>query len=113
MLMALQKNATRDKVVVISVNWRQGESEFRSIKKIFDDHGSDITLVSDERGRVGEAYGVHAIPFMIIVGRDGKIAALHLGYGEGEIPVIADEINAAWNKGLADGPKQDSGGGNP
>jgi peroxiredoxin len=113
MLMALQKHATRDKVVVISVNWQQSQDEFRHIKKIFDDHGSDITLVSDERGRVGAAYGVHAIPFMIIVGKDGKIVALHLGYGEDEIPVIADEINAAWNKDLSDSSPYDSGGGNP
>src|SRR5262249_42787466 len=39
MLMSLQKNATREKVVVISVNWQQGPAEFRQIKKIFDDHG--------------------------------------------------------------------------
>jgi len=113
MLMALQKNATREKVVVISVNWRQGSDAFQAIRKIFQDHASEITLVSDERGRVGDAYGVHAIPFMIIVGKDGKIVALHLGYGEGEIPVIADEINTAWAKDRPDGAKQDSAGGNP
>jgi thiol-disulfide isomerase/thioredoxin len=94
----LEKKATREKVVVLSVNWRQNSNEFRQIMKIFKDMGTDITLISDERGRAGEAYGVKGIPHMIIVGRDGKIAAIHVGYSEEEIPVLVDEINSAWSK---------------
>jgi thiol-disulfide isomerase/thioredoxin len=98
-LVNLEKKATREKVVVLSVNWRQTYDEFRQIKKIFKDMGTDITLISDERGRAGEAYGVTGIPHMIIVGRDGKIAAIHVGYSEGELPLLVDEINSAWSKG--------------
>jgi thiol-disulfide isomerase/thioredoxin len=93
-LMALQKNATPEKVVVLSVNWRQSYETFRQIHNVLKD--SDVTLISDESGRAGEAYGVKAIPHMIIVGRDGKIAAIHVGYSEKEIPILVDEINAAW-----------------
>jgi thiol-disulfide isomerase/thioredoxin len=97
-LVNLQKQATRDKLVVLSVNWRQNHDSFREIKKIFKDMGTDITLISDERGRAGDAYGVTAIPHMVIVGRDGRIAAIHVGYSESEIPVIVDEINSTWRK---------------
>jgi hypothetical protein len=83
---------------VLSVNWRQSYNEFRQIVKIFKDMGAGITLISDEHGRAGAAYGVKGIPHMIIVGRDGKIAAIHVGYSEEEIPVLVDEINAAWSK---------------
>ena len=83
---------------MLSVNWRQSYDEFRQIKKIFKDMGTDITLISDERGRAGEAYGVKGIPHMIIVGRDGKIAAVHVGYSEEELPLLVDEINSAWSK---------------
>jgi peroxiredoxin len=89
-----KKNATTEKVVVLSVNWRQSYDTFRRIHHILKD--SDVTLISDESGRAGEAYGVTAIPHMIILGRDGKIAAIHVGYGEAEIPVLINEINAAW-----------------
>ncbi len=89
-----KKNATTEKVVVLSVNWRQSYDTFRQIHHILKD--SDVTLISDESGRAGEAYGVTAIPHMIILGRDGKIAAIHVGYGEAEIPVLINEINAAW-----------------
>jgi thiol-disulfide isomerase/thioredoxin len=97
-LVNLEKQATREKLVVLSVNWRQSYDEFRQIKKIFKDMGTDVTLISDERGRAGEAYGVKGIPHMIIVGRDGKIAAIHVGYSEEELPVLVDEINSAWSK---------------
>lgn len=97
-LIAMQKKATRDKLVVLSVNWRQSYEEFRQVTKIFRDTATDLTLISDERGRAGEAYGVKAIPHMIVVGRDGKIAAIHVGYSEDDIPALVDEINSTWSK---------------
>ena len=35
---------------------------------------------------------------MVIVGRDGRIAAIHIGYDVSEIPALVGEINALWNK---------------
>ena len=102
MLMAVQEHATRDKIVVLSVNWRQSHEEFLRIKRIFKDKATQVTLISDEHGRAGDAYGVKGIPHMIIVGRDGKIAAIHVGYSEQQIPILIDEINAAWNKATSD-----------
>lgn len=96
MLMLLQKQATRDKVVVLSVNWRQGYDAFREVKGFFNKAATEVTLISDASGRAGDAYGVKAIPHMIIVGRDGKIAAVHVGYSEAQIPRLVDEINSAW-----------------
>lgn len=96
MLMALQEQATREKLVVLAVNWRQSYETFRGIKKYFKDRAPQVTLVSDEYGRAGEAYGVKGIPHMVIVGRDGKIAAMHEGYSEQNLQTILDEINTAW-----------------
>jgi len=95
-LMALQKNATREKLVVLSVNWRQSHDVFRQIKKLLKD--TDLTLISDEYGQAGDAYGVKAIPYMLIVGRDGKIAAIHVGYSEEQVPLFIDEINSTWRE---------------
>jgi thiol-disulfide isomerase/thioredoxin len=82
-LAAIQKKATREKIVVFAVNWRESAERFRDIKHAFKD--VDLTLVSDDRGYYGNEYGVDAIPHMIVIGRDGKIAAVHLGYGETEV----------------------------
>jgi len=95
-LATMQKNATRDKVVIFAVNWRESRERFREIIKALKD--IDLTLVSDAGGSLGKEYSVTAIPHMIIIGRDGRIAAVHIGYGESEIPSLVDEINTLWNK---------------
>jgi thiol-disulfide isomerase/thioredoxin len=96
MLASIQKNATRDKVVIFSVNWRESADRFVEIEHVL--RGFDLTLMSDETGYLGRQYGVKAIPHMIIIGRDGRIAAIHIGYGESEIPALVDEINSLWRK---------------
>jgi thiol-disulfide isomerase/thioredoxin len=95
-LAAIQKNATRDKIVVFAVNWKESGDRYRTIIRALKD--VDLTLVSDENGYLGGEYGVKSIPHMIIVGRDGRIAAVHVGYGESEFPVLVNEINALWTQ---------------
>jgi peroxiredoxin len=95
-LSSIQKHATRDKVVIFSVNWKENSQRFREIELAM--HGIDLTLISDESGYLGRQYDVTAIPHMMIIGRDGRIAAIHIGYGESEIPQLVDEINSLWAK---------------
>lgn len=78
------------------MNWQESAQRFQQITHSLKD--VDLTLISDENGYIGGLYGVKAIPHMVIIGRDGRIAAIHIGYGDGELPVLADEINALWNK---------------
>ena len=94
MLARLQQAATREKVVVVSVNWREDHEHFREIQHVLQK--TQLTLVSDWRGDMGTAYDVHAIPHMVIVGTDGRIAAIHIGYDTAEIPVLVEQINKLW-----------------
>lgn len=95
-LAAIQKNATRDKIVVFAVNWKESNDRYVAIIRALKD--LDLTLVSDENGYFGGEYGVKAIPHMIIIGRDGRIAAVHDGYGESEFPRLVKEINELWSR---------------
>ena len=95
-LAAIQKNATRDKIVVFAVNWKESGDRYLTIIRALRD--IDLTLVSDENGYLGSEYGVKAIPHMIIIGRDGRIAAVHVGYGESEFPTLVKEINGLWTQ---------------
>jgi len=92
----IQKQGTRDKIAIFAVNWRESRDQFQKIKHVLKD--IDLTLVSDESGFFGSQYGVDGIPHMVIIGRDGRIAAVHVGYGESEIPILVNEINSLWNK---------------
>ena len=108
-LAAIQKTGTRDKIAIFAVNWRESSDQFRQIRRTLKNF--DLTLVSDESGRFGRQYAVDGIPHMVVIGRDGRIAAVHVGYGESEIPVLVDEINSLWNKPAE--PERPEGSGGP
>ncbi len=91
-LAGIQKKVSRDQLVVFAVNWKESREQYRLITKGLKD--VDLTLISDESGYFGDRFGVNAIPHMFIIGRDGHIAAIHLGYGESELPALVKEINA-------------------
>jgi peroxiredoxin len=91
-MIALQRVATREKLVVLSVNWQQPYDQFRVLRDDLKKY--DLTLIGDEYGSLGKTYDVTAIPHMVIIGKDGKIAAIHIGYDESELPALVDEINA-------------------
>ena len=42
-----------------------------------------------------EAYGVHGIPHMVIIGRDGSIVAIYRGYSEDKLDDILASLNRA------------------
>lgn len=97
-LAALQRHVSKDQLIVLAINWREDRRTFVAIKKVLKERDVDLTLISDDMGHLGKQYDVDAIPHMIIVGRDGRIAAIHLGYGEDEIPELVDEINGLLAK---------------
>jgi hypothetical protein len=41
---------------------------------------------------------------MVVIGRDGRIAAIHVGYAEREIPTIVNEINSLWSQAAESQP---------
>jgi thiol-disulfide isomerase/thioredoxin len=96
MLARLQAAATRDKLVIFAVNWQEDPEVFWKIQRAL--RGVDLTLVSDSSGNIGSKYDVDSIPHMVIVGRDGRIAAIHAGYRESEIPALVDQINSLWRQ---------------
>ena len=93
-LAAIQKAASRDKVAVFLVNWNDTEQRFKDVKGYLRQQNVDIKLLFDPSNYIGRNYDVTAIPHMIIIGRDGRIAAIHVGYSESEIPIFASEINS-------------------
>jgi thiol-disulfide isomerase/thioredoxin len=99
MLDRLQKAATQQKLMVFAVNWQQDTDTFWRIERALK--GIDLKLVSDPSGYIGRQYDVDAIPHMVILGRDGRIAAIHVGYSAGEIPQLVDEINSLWRQAPA------------
>ena len=81
-----------DQLQVIAINYHD---ELKPFKYVVDAlKGHPITILRDQNGKASKKFNVVAIPRMIIIGRDGKVAADHTGYGEGMIPELIEQLNA-------------------
>lgn len=90
-LSGIQKSATTEKLQVISINYGEDRRMFKKIAEALA--GTQMKLVSDSNQRTGKKYGVEGIPHMVIINAEGKVAAVHIGYGESQLPDLINEIN--------------------
>ena len=92
MLEALQKVADEKHLglQVVAVNIEERDVFRKIAHKLGDMH---VKLVNDRNKRSAMAYGVKGIPHMVVIGRDGHIARIHIGYGDKEIDGFLAEIN--------------------
>jgi peroxiredoxin len=96
----LQRAASKYGLEVLAVNWKEDRQVIRNIRRMSPD--LQMHLVSDASGLAGKSYGVTGIPHMILIGRDGLIQFVNIGYGES----VVDEIVTEVNKALAAGATQ-------
>jgi len=95
-LSGIQKSATIKHLQVISINI---DEERKLFKKLAQNLVlGDVKLVSDASHKARKKYGVEGIPHMLIIDAEGKVAAVHIGYGEEELPGLIDEINEIANR---------------
>lgn len=92
-LSAIQKRVDQQKLQVIAISYRESRSTYKKIVKALQEY--PINLSFDKKGKVAKAFGVEAIPFMIILGKDGKVFAKHVGYSQEALPSLIAEINEA------------------
>ena len=77
---------------VIAVNIEDRELFKKAAQLLGELH---VLLVNDRNERSQKAYGVKAIPHLVIIGKDRRILGMHKGYGEDALAGIVDEINRA------------------
>lgn len=90
-LNALQK-VGRGHIQVITVNI-ESEEVFRKALKVLRPLKVVKAYDPDRKGR--NAYGVEGIPHMIIVGKDGLIDTVNIGYSEKDLDRVVESINRA------------------
>ena len=96
MLEGIQKVAGKERIQVVAINIEERE-KFRKVAKALSSLNLQVT--HDYGKKSSDAYGVHGIPHMLIIGRDGKVLAAHRGYGDSSLDGIIAEVNAALAKG--------------
>jgi len=91
-LAGIVKRVGPDHLQVIAINYQDESKPFKYVVDVLKDY--PITILRDAKGTAASRYEVHGIPRMVVIGRDGKVAADHTGYAESEIPVLVKELNA-------------------
>ena len=91
----------KGKIQVVAVNIESRDIFQKAAKILGEVH---LMLANDRGDRSQRAYGVKAIPQMVIIGKDGRIAVIHKGYGEKMLDGLVDEINRALAANSVDTP---------
>lgn len=90
-LAGVAKRVGPDQLQIIAINFQDESKPFRYVVDVLKDY--PITILRDANGKTARKFEVNAIPRMIIIGRDGKVAADHTGYGEDMIPELVQQLN--------------------
>jgi thiol-disulfide isomerase/thioredoxin len=89
---AIQRLAGNDKLQVVAINI-EDRKRFLQVSHALSSLA--VTFSHDLGHGASEDFGVDGIPHCVIVGRDGRIIAVHVGYGESSLDGILAEVNAA------------------
>ncbi len=54
-----------------------------------------INVIDDHSAIIASRYAISGIPHLFIIGRDGKILANHLGYGDRSLEELIADLNQA------------------
>jgi thiol-disulfide isomerase/thioredoxin len=88
-LEALLPYLTRERAAVYAVNLGEPREKVAAfVAKM----GVGLPVALDSKGELAEQLRIEAIPTSVIIGTDGSIQAVHVGYDKGFIPGIRREI---------------------
>ena len=92
-----------NRVEVIAINQQESEEV---IKKFLADRKWEIDVATDPKGKIGRQFAVEGIPQTVVIGPNGKVERLHVGFHsnlkEELTKVIEDFLNSADEDGDAE-----------
>jgi thiol-disulfide isomerase/thioredoxin len=100
-LEAAQRVVGKDKLVVFAVSYRDTDAALAAIKRPAANW--QINVMTDRNSRVAGLYAVKGIPHLFMIGRDGKVVANHLGYGDRTTEELIADINRALTESPPEG----------
>jgi thiol-disulfide isomerase/thioredoxin len=95
MLEQLQRELGPEKIQVIAVNVEDREQFRDATRRMLD---WKIILSNDPQSQVQKTYKGRSIPHLTIIGRDGKVRKVFIGYAESELREVVTAIVSAVNE---------------
>ena len=89
-LNALQEQIGNQWLQTIAVNVQDENADYRAMTRQMRDY--KLLLTRDRSGDIAASYGVRSYPNLWMIDPQGNVASHHVGYGEGSLQAIIDEI---------------------
>jgi thiol-disulfide isomerase/thioredoxin len=83
----------KDKLTVFAVSFRETPEAAAALRKLASTW--QINVIEDRNGWIAGHYAIASIPHLFIIGRDGKVLANHVGYGDRSLDELVSDINQA------------------
>ena len=84
----IQRQAGREELAVVAINWKESKRELRAMRRRLRDY--QMRFTHDPDGVVGDSYGVTGIPHLVMIDRGGALAFRAVGYSEkSNAPIVA------------------------
>lgn len=87
--LAADKTLADRGLVVLAINKEEAPER---VKRFLEKNRYTFTVPMDAEHNFGDAYFVHGLPVTILIGRDGKVRNVFIGYGPKSDPKIDDAI---------------------
>jgi peroxiredoxin len=88
-----QRLVGNDRLFVFAVSYRDTQAALAAIKG--PAASWQINVMTDHNDHVANLYSVSTIPHLFMIGRDGKVVANHLGYGDRTVYDLITDIGRA------------------
>jgi hypothetical protein len=85
------KRVAGDRAEVIAVNVKDSRQDYNAITRQLKD--TQIIFTRDSTGSIADTYKVESYPNLYVIGQDGRIAKVHVGFGENSLEGIVNDIN--------------------
>lgn len=87
------KDKKGDGLKAFAVNLREEKGE---VEQFVKQTGLSVPILMDTEGKVAEQYGVEGIPQTVVIGKDGKIRKIFVGYSD----QLEDEVRSLIDKAM-------------
>lgn len=91
----IQRLVGKDRIEIVAINMLEDDGDFRKIYEKMTSY--EMTITRGTREIIG-FYKAKEIPFMVIIGKDGKVAYIHKGFNKRIRAEFVDELNSELMK---------------
>ena len=65
-----------------------------AIKQFLNESKLSPPVALDQKGEIGSSYGVRGIPQTLLIGKDGKVQVVHVGFGPDTATELGNGVEA-------------------